>query len=130
MRLGGFKQVQPVAFGLGKGLFVAKDHLVGVVVQLAQGDESAPLFHHIRPRHLESLRVGEDAGRFLLNQNALFAPGAEVARRPGVDTFVSLGIEEFRQTKDDPDQVEGTALVISLLHGRRDFVIRLGNHIV
>ena len=81
-------------------------------------------------RHLESLRVGKDAGGFLLDQNALLAPCAEVPGRAGVDTFVSLRIEEFRQPQDDAHQVVRASLIIGLLHGRRNFVIRLRNHLV
>jgi hypothetical protein len=40
VRVRGLEQVEPVALGLGEGLLVAEDHLFGVVVQLAEGDES------------------------------------------------------------------------------------------
>ncbi len=80
--------------------------------------------------HLESLRVRKHAGSFLLDQYSLLAPGLEVAGRAAINTFASLGIEEFRQTQDDAHQVVRAALVIGLLHGRRDLVIRLRDHIV
>ena len=39
----GLEQVEPVALGLAERLLVAEDDLFGVVVQLAEGDEAAPL---------------------------------------------------------------------------------------
>ncbi len=95
-----------------------EDHLLGVIVQLAQRDESSPFLHDVCAGNLESLRVGENARSFLLDQDALLFPGLEVARRPSVDTFVSLRIEQFRQTQNDAHQVVRAALVVGLLHGR------------
>jgi hypothetical protein len=44
VRVRGLEQVEPVALGLGERLLVAEDHLLGVVVQLAQGDKAARSF--------------------------------------------------------------------------------------
>ena len=38
---GGFEEGEAVGFVLGEGLFVAVDDLVGVVVEVAEGDEAA-----------------------------------------------------------------------------------------
>jgi hypothetical protein len=76
VRVRGLEQVEPVALGLGERLLVAEDDLLGVVVQLAEGDKAAPLLDDFGSGNLEALRVGEDAGVFLLDQNALLAPGA------------------------------------------------------
>jgi hypothetical protein len=45
VRVGGLQQVKPVALGLGEGLLVAEDDLLGVVVELAESDEAAALLH-------------------------------------------------------------------------------------
>ena len=47
---------------------MAENHLFGVLVELAQGDESATLLHNLCPRNREALGVGKDAGFLLLNQ--------------------------------------------------------------
>jgi hypothetical protein len=88
-----------------------------------------PLLHYFGSGNLEALRISEDAGGLLLGQNALLAPGAEVARRPRIDVLAALGVKEFRQAQDDAHQVEGAALVVGLLHGRRDLVVGLGDHV-
>ena len=43
VRVGGLEQVEAVAFGLGERLLVAEDDLLGVLVELAEGDKAAPL---------------------------------------------------------------------------------------
>ena len=68
-------------------------------------------------------------GSFLLDQHALLAPGAEVAGGARIDAFAPLGVKQFRQSQDDADQVEGAALVVGLLHGRRDLVVGLGDDV-
>ena len=50
----------------------------------------------------------------------------EVARRAGIDVLAALGVKEFRQAEDDADQIVGAALVVGLLHGRRDSCRRAG----
>jgi len=127
---GGFEQVEPVAFGLGEGLLVAKDDMLFVVMELAEGDEAAALFDDVGSGDGEALRVGKNAGVFFLEEDALLAPVVEVAGGTGVDAFSALGIEEFRQTEDDADQVVGASLVVSLLHGGGDLVVGLGDDVV
>src|SRR6202041_2936527 len=115
---------------LGESLLVAEDDLVGVIVQLAQGDEAAPLLNRFGSGYLETLRIGEDARVFFLDQDGLFAPGAKIAGGAGVDALATLGVEKLGQSEDDADQIEGAALVVSLLHGRRNLVVRLGDDVV
>jgi hypothetical protein len=109
---------------------VAEDHLLGIFVEFAQGDEPAPLFDFGRARNPETLRIGEDTGIFLLYQNALLPPGAKIMCGPRVDAFAFLGVKEFRQAQNDAHQVEWTALVVSLLHGRRNLVVGLSHDVV
>ncbi len=127
---GGLEQVETVALGLAEGLLVAEDDLLGVVVEPAESDKSAAFFHHVGAGNLEALRVGEDAGVFFLDEDFLFAPGAEVARGAGIDVFAALGVEELRQAEDDAHQIVGAALVVGLLHGGGDFVVGLGDYVV
>ena len=127
--VGGLEQVQAVALGLGERLLVAEDDLLGVFVDLAEGDKAAALFYDVGAGNLEALRIGEDAGVLFLGQNALFAPGLEVAGGARIYAFAALGVEQFRQSEDDADQVVGAALVVGLLHGRRDLVVGLGDNV-
>jgi hypothetical protein len=111
---------------------VAKDDVLAVVVELAEGDESAALEHDSRGAgELEALRVGEDAGLFFADEDAACAPCGEVSRGPGVDGLLTgLGaVKELGQTKDDAHQVVRTALVVGLLHRRRDLVVGLGDDV-
>ena len=78
---------------------------------------------------LELLGIGEDAGVLFLGQNALLAPGPEVLCGARIYAFSFFGVKEFRQSEDDADQVVGTALVVGLLHGRRDLVVGLRDHV-
>jgi hypothetical protein len=41
--------------------------------------------------------------------------------------FSSFGVKQLRQSEDDADKVVWTALIISLLHSRRDLVVGLGD---
>ncbi len=70
-----------------------ENHLLGVLVQLAQGDKSAPLLHDLGSRNLEPLRVGEDARLVFLDQHALLAPGAKIARRARIDVFAPFCVK-------------------------------------
>src|SRR5487761_2168854 len=104
---------------------MAEYDVVGIVVQLAEGDVTAPLFHRVGAGNLEALRVSKDAGSFLLDQDALLLPGLEVACRAAIDAFAPLRIEKFRKAEDDAHQAVRAALVVSLLHGRGNLIIRL-----
>jgi hypothetical protein len=109
---------------------VAEDNLFGVVVQLAESDESAPFFDDLRARHFETLRIGEDARGIVLRQHALLAPGGEVTRRAGVNALSAFGVRLLRQAQDDAHQIERAAMVVSLLHGGRNLVIGLGYYVL
>ena len=130
MRVRGFEQVEPVALGFGERLLMAENHLLGVVVQLAQGNEAAAFLDDVGPWNLEALRVGKNAWFLLLNQHSLLPPCAEIAGRAGVDTFAALGIEKLGKAENDAHQVEWAALIVSLLHGGGNLVVGLGDHVV
>ena len=129
MGVGGFEQVQAIAFWFGESLLMAKDNLVSVVVQLAECDETPAFFDLVGARDAETLGIGENAGVFLLDQNGLLAPCIKVAGGACVYILASLSIKEFGQSKDNANKVVGAALVISLLHGWGDLVVGLGDHV-
>jgi len=106
-----------------------KDDMVGVVVELAEGDEAAALLDDSGAGDAEALGVGVDAGGFFLGEDAELSPDVELACSAGVDAFAAFGIEEFGQAEEDADQVEGAALVVGLLDGGGDFVVGLGDDI-
>lgn len=124
------QQIQPVGLGLGERLFVSEDHLFGILVQLAQGDEAAPFLHDTASGYGEALRIGEYAGFLFLNQYALLAPRTKIPGRARVDILALFGIEEFRKTENNADQIIGAPLIIGLLHRRRYLVVRLGDHVI
>ena len=74
-----------------------ENHLLGILVQLAEGNKPAPFLHNLSSRNFESLRISEDAGVLFLDQNALFPPGGKIPRCPRIDAVAPLGIEQFRQ---------------------------------
>ena len=69
-------------------------------------------------------------GSFSWTRTPCSFPGAEVTRGTGIHTFAPLRIEELREPEDDAYQVVGAALVVGLLHRRRDLVVGLGDYIV
>ena len=90
---GGLEQVETIAFRFGEGLLVAKYDLVGILMQTAEGDESAALLDFIGTGNAEALGVGEDAWILLLDENGLFPPCLEVAGGARIDTLATLGIK-------------------------------------
>lgn len=130
----GAKQVEAVAFRPGQSLFVAKDDLCGVVVKLTEGDETAALADNLYARsgigEGKSLRIGEDTGFALLGKNAIPAPIGEIPGGAAVNILGPVPVKEFREAEDDAHQIERAALVIGLLHGGCDFVVRLGYYVV
>src|SRR5579863_9431261 len=74
MGAGGAEQLEPVSLGLGQRLFMAKDDASGVVLDLAQGDETAPLKWKGTVRWGESLGVLVDGLLGIPAKDALSAP--------------------------------------------------------
>ncbi len=130
MGAGGFEEIEAIALGLAQGLLVAIDDLVRVFMELSNGDEAATLFNDGGSGNGEALRISEDAGLLLLNQDAFFAPGLQIRCGARVDTFTPLGVKEFRQAENDADEIVGAPLVVCLLHGGRDFVVRLSGDVL
>ena len=82
---GGLEEGHAVGFVLGEGLFVAVDDLVGVVVEVAEGDEAAALAGFGGVGDGVGLGVAVEGRLGLFGQDALFAPVAEVLGGAGVD---------------------------------------------
>ena len=115
---------------------MAEDDALTVIVEFAEGNEASALDDSaIRSGNGEALRVGEDARLFFSREHALSAPVGEVARRSNVEIGAALAVdaggpvEEFGQAEDNAHEVVGATLVVGLLHGGRDFVIRLRDNI-
>ena len=73
---------------LGEGLLVAVDDLVGVVVELAQGDEAAALLDFAGAGHLVGLGIAVESGLGFFAEDRLFAPGDERFGGAGVDVVL------------------------------------------
>src|ERR1039458_1307130 len=54
MRVRGLEQLQSVTLGLAERLLVAEDDLFGVLMQLAEGDKTAPFLDDFGSGNLES----------------------------------------------------------------------------
>jgi hypothetical protein len=129
VRARGPQQVQPVGFWLGQRLLMPEDHSLAVVAELAQSNKSAALPHHAGlSGQRELLRIGEDTWLPLLRQDAGFPPGGKVAGSLRIQ--VAALVKQLRQPQNDANQIVGTALVIGLLHGRRDLVVGLRDHVL
>ncbi len=121
---GGAQQVEPVGLGLRQGLLVTVDDFGGIILHAAQGDESAAL-EAGSGRGREGLGVGVNGGRGILSENALGSPIAAMGGRPGID--VVAGALGLAAPEDDPNQVVGAGVVVAILHGGSNFVVRLGH---
>ena len=66
---------------LGEGLFVAVDDLVSVVVEVAQGDEAAPLADFACARDRVGLGVAVDGGFGLFGEDVFVAGEGEIVDR-------------------------------------------------
>src|SRR6185312_5209163 len=121
---GSLEERQPVGFVLGERLFVAIDDVVGVVVQMAERDESPPLPNLVGSGHGVGLRVAVQRRLRFFAQNALSAPFVQGRCGAGVDV-VGVGIAGVVLAENDADQVVRTGLVVGVLHGRRNLIVGL-----
>src|SRR5437660_2071093 len=128
MRLGVAEQLQPVFTGLGMGLLVPEDHLVGVVMHLSQCNEAAPLGHVMVAGSRECLGI-EVYRRFrVLFQDAACPPVMQVFGCTGIDVEPrTIGLPGAPQ--DDADQVMLAQFVVLVLHLRGNLVIGLRDHV-
>ena len=130
MGMRGFEQIEAVALGFGEGLLMAENDLFRIIVQLAESNETATFFDNISTGNAKTLGVGVDGRVLLLDQYTLFAPRGKVAGCARVDALTALGIEQFWQAKNDAHQVIRAALIVGLLHRRRNLVVGLSNHVL
>ncbi len=125
------KQVQAIGLGLGERLFVAKDHVLTVVIELAKSDEAFAFANQaVCAGHGELLRIGEDAGLSFGSEHALRAPVFEIASGAAVDVLSLLTVKQFGKPQNDADQIVRAAPVIGLLHRWRNLVVGLRYDIV
>ena len=135
---GGLEEGEAVGLVLGEGLLVAVDDLVGVVVEVAEGDEAAALADFGGAGDGVGLGVAVEGGLGLFGEDVLFAPVVEVLGGAGVDVvgllaggeeFLGFGVAGLVFAEDDADEVVGAGLVVALLHGGGDLVVGLGDDV-
>ena len=135
---GGFEEGEAVGFVLGEGLLVAVDDFVGVVVEVAQGNEAAAGSYFLRAGDGVGLGVAVEGGLGFLAEDFLAAPGGEGFGGTGVDVLGDLAFWEGGEgvgvgglffAQDDADEVVFGAVVVGLLHFRGDFVVGLGDDV-
>lgn len=124
----GLEEGEAVGLVLGEGLLVAVDDLVGVVVEVAEGDEAAALADLVGVGDGVGLGVAVEGGLGLFGEDAVFAPVAEGMGGAGVDVLL-LAVVGLVLAEDDADEVVGAGFVVALLHGRGDLVVGLGDNV-
>ena len=80
---GGFEEGEAVGLVLGEGLFVAVDDLVGVVVEVAEGDEAAAFADLVGSGNGVGLGVAVDGGLGLFGEDAAPCASRGGTRRRG-----------------------------------------------
>ncbi len=125
------KRAQAVGLVLGEGLLVAVDDLVGVVVEVAEGDEAAALADFVGVGDGVGLGVAVEGGLGFFGEDVLAAPGAQGVGGAGVDVCsLQSGVGRGNVlAEDDADEVVGAGLVVALLHGGGDLVVGLGDDV-
>src|SRR5260370_1180438 len=119
----------PIRFRSGKSLLVAKNNAGGIIFELARADKAAPRAPLIRAGDGVLLRVSAKRSSRVLYDDVLVDPILQRCRRTRVDVALR-GIARQNAALLDGDQVVRIGGVILLLHGRRNFVVRLGEHAI
>ena len=119
---GGLEEGEAIGFVLGEGLLVAVDDLVGVVVEVAEGDEAAAFADFGCAGDGVGLGVAVDGGLGLFGEDVVATPLVEGLGGAGVDV-VSLfarreevlwfGVVWLVFAEDDADEVVGAGFVVS-----------------
>ena len=136
---GGFEEGETVGFVLGEGLLVAVDDVVGVVVEVAEGDEAAAGLDLLGAGDGVLLGVAVEGGLGFFAENAFSPPGGERLGGAGVDVVLrggriglggeGIGVPGLFAAENDADQVVLRAVVVGLLHGGGDLVVGLGDDV-
>ena len=92
---GGLEEGEAVGLVLGEGLLVAVDDLVGVVVEVAEGDEAAALADLAGVGDGVGLGVAVEGGLGLFGEDAFVAPGVQVFGGAGVEVVACRRGEEL-----------------------------------
>ncbi len=124
------EEFEAVGLGAGERVLVAEDDAGGILLELAGTDEAAARESLLRSRHGVLLRVGVEAGARVWDDDLFADPALQSGGRAGVDVFF-VGRASRRVAGEDAalfdgDQVVRVGGVILVLHGRGDFVVRLG----
>jgi len=103
---------------------MAKDYAGRVIFDFSERNKSATFQFGLASWNCKSFDVEINRRLRILKKDTLAAPIVKEAGSPGVRVFL-VSIGGFPLAKDDTDQVIGVGGVITLLHLRADFVIRL-----
>ena len=130
----GFEESEAIRFVLGEGLFVAVDEVIGVVIEVAEGDEAAAFadFGRFSGRGASGdgvgLGIAVEGGFGFFAEDAFVAPGVIRRGGAGIDVF-RVGVGGFTFAEDDADEVVGALGVVGGLHFGADFVVGLRDDI-
>src|SRR6185437_614926 len=120
---GGLEEAHAVGLVLGEGLLVTVDDLVGVVVEVAEGDETAALAYLVGMGDGVGLGVAVERGFAFFGEDVVLAPVAEGFGGAGVNIFF-FGVAGELLAQDDADEIVGAGFVVAVLHGGGDLVVR------
>src|SRR6266436_9233193 len=123
------KKFEPIGFWAGKSLLVAKNDTGGIIFELAHADEAAARATLVRARHKVLLRAAVKRRSRILRNNVVVDPIFQCGSRARVNVVLRRIAGENAALLDD-DQVVRVGGIILLLHGRRNFVVRLSEHAV
>ena len=104
-----------------------EDHPRGVVLDLAQGDETTAFVLCYCAQRGKTLRIGIDRRLRILQEYALSPPVPKVAGSAGIDVVaVAAGLA---LSQNDAHEVVGTGRVVAFLHLRSNLVVGLCDHL-
>jgi len=118
------KKFEAVGFGARERVLVAKDNASGVVLEFAGADEAAACALFAGAGDSVFLGISVERRKRILNDNVFVDPALEGGGGARVD-IVLRGIVRIRAAFFDGDEVIRVGGVIIVLHGWRDFVVRL-----
>ncbi len=127
---GGFEEGEAVGFVLGEGLLVAVDDLVGVVVEVAEGDEAAALADLVGVRGRCRSGSSRRGRARTLRRGCAPCASRGGTRRRGCRRCSDRSVAGLVFAEDDADEVVGAGFVVALLHGRGDLVVGLGDDVL
>src|SRR5205085_23252 len=119
------KKFEAVSLRPGKSLFVAEDHAGGIIFELACANEAASRAALFRAWDGIFLGISVERWRGILPHDAVRHPSGECGSGTRIDVVLRR-VVGMTAALFNSNEVVGIGGVILLLHGRRNFVVRLG----